>query len=259
MDISELKRKKKEAGMTNARISELTGIPVSTVNKIFSGATKNPRYATLLAIEEALAVKHKLPFTYDSLREEPMMVRESGAYQYSARPYRQEDWEALSGQVRAELIRSRLYMMAGPNRLHQKIVQKMSYAIEDHIRRNQGCCEVYPAPFDVCLSAEGDTCVQPDLSVICRPEILTDQGCTGAPDWIIEVASPANSDHDYITKLMLYQRAGVREYWIIDPGKEQVFVYNFEDALKTETYDFTDPAPSGVLSGLTLCLSELLA
>ena len=69
MDISDLKKMKKEAGLTSADIAGLSGIPLSTVNKIFSGATKNPRYATLLAIEQVLVTKEKIPFTYDSQKE----------------------------------------------------------------------------------------------------------------------------------------------------------------------------------------------
>ena len=87
MDISDLKRMKKEAGLTNADIAGLSGIPVSTVNKIFSGATKNPRYATLLAIEQVLATKEKIPFTYDSLKEEAdhYAGRNSAVYVFSQR------------------------------------------------------------------------------------------------------------------------------------------------------------------------------
>ena len=88
MNISELKKMKKEAGLTNTEIAELSGIPVSTVNKIFSGATKNPRYATLLAIEQVITTKEKIPFTYDKLKEEPTIVREAVTpYMYSAREY----------------------------------------------------------------------------------------------------------------------------------------------------------------------------
>ena len=105
MDISDLKKLKKEAGLTNAEIAELSGIPVSTVNKIFSGATKNPRYATLLAIEQVLTTKEKIPFTYDKLKEEPAIVRDASApYMYSAREYDGEDIEKLSEWSRAELI-----------------------------------------------------------------------------------------------------------------------------------------------------------
>ena len=79
MDISDLKKLKKEAGLTNAEIAELSGIPVSTVNKIFSGATKNPRYATLLAIEQVLTTKEKIQFNYDKMKEEPSIVRDASA------------------------------------------------------------------------------------------------------------------------------------------------------------------------------------
>ena len=76
MDIEDLKQMKKQAGLTNQEIADLSGIPVSTVNKIFSGATKNPRYASLLAIEQVLAKKEKIPFYYDDLKEEPAILRE---------------------------------------------------------------------------------------------------------------------------------------------------------------------------------------
>ena len=94
MDILTLKELKKEMGMTNSEIAELSGIPVSTVNKIFSGETKNPRYGTLLAIEEVLATKKKIPFTYNEMTESPMLLKEENvAYQYSARKYDVEDIE----------------------------------------------------------------------------------------------------------------------------------------------------------------------
>ena len=110
MDISDLKKLKKEAGLTNAEIAELSGIPVSTVNKIFSGATKNPRYAAMLAIEQVLTTKEKIPFTYDKLKEEPAIVRDAAApYMYSAREYGGEDIEKLSEWSRAELINGRLF------------------------------------------------------------------------------------------------------------------------------------------------------
>ena len=113
MDISHLKELKKQSGFTNNQISELSGIPLSTVNKIFSGVTANPRYATLLAIEEVLVTKEKVPFTYDKLQEMPMMVRESAVpYQYHSREYSDKDVERLEEGVRAELIKGQLYMLS---------------------------------------------------------------------------------------------------------------------------------------------------
>lgn len=71
--------------------------------------------------------------------------------------------------------------------------------------------------------------VEPDISVICDPEKLTDKGCTGAPDWIIEIISPGNPEHDYIRKLNLYADAGVREYWIVDPRDRKILVYDLQN------------------------------
>lgn len=253
MDIFDLRKKKKEAGMTCQEIADLSGIPVSTVNKIFSGATKNPRYATLLAIEEVLAVRERIPFAYDELREEPVLLREAAApYRYRARIYEEEDMEKLEEGIRAELIQGYLYMLAAPARIHQYILGELLYQIKGFIKEHQGQCHVYPAPFDVRLFGDDSVVVQPDLSVICRKEILTDRGCSGAPDWVIEIASESNAGYDYVTKLMQYQKAGVREYWIADPKKQTVFVYDFEEPGKTGTYSFGEDIPGGVLNGLTV-------
>ena len=77
------------------------------------------------------------------------------------------------------------------------------------------------------LDKTSNTYVEPDISVICNPDKLNDKGCIGSPDWIIEIASPASKRMDYYTKLFKYRTAGVREYWIVDPSKNQVVVYNF--------------------------------
>ncbi|SKA11011.1 Putative restriction endonuclease, partial [Carboxydocella sporoproducens DSM 16521] len=89
----------------------------------------------------------------------------------------------------------------------------------------------YVAPFDVRLPEEGETeencrnVVQPDISVICDRTKLDDKGCLGAPDWIIEVVSPSHTSHDYVRKLNLYERFGVREYWIVNPDSRHILVY----------------------------------
>lgn len=259
MDISDLKRMKKEAGMTNSEIAGLSGIPLSTVNKIFSGATKDPRYGTLLAIEQVLASREKIPFTYDTLKEEPALVRDrSGLYCYTARAYDGDDIEKLSEGTLAELIDGKLYMLSAPNTKHQQISGRMFYVMMDHIFRHKGICQVYAAPFDVRLFADDKTVVQPDISVICDPDKLTERGCSGAPDWVVEIVSESNASHDYVRKLMKYQKAGMREYWIVDPYQELISVYNFEDPQRTAQYTWEETVPSGVLEGLCVNLKELL-
>ena len=126
-------------------------------------------------------------------------------------------------------------------------------------KKNKGKCEVYTAPFDVKLSES--TVVIPDISVICDSSKLTDKGCSGAPDWIIEIVS-SNAIHDYLVKLNHYQAYGVREYWIVDPKKQSVTVYHFDEDFDMEKYDFTEIIPVWIYKDkatpLEINISELL-
>lgn len=135
---------------------------------------------------------------------------------------------------RAEVIDGSLYMMATPSRIHQKISGELFGQLREYLRGKQ--CEVYAAPFAVRLfeGAEDSpenvyTMVEPDISVICSPEKLDDMGCKGAPDLIIEILSPSARRHDRLTKFNLYQRAGVREYWIVDPSDRSVQSFLLEN------------------------------
>ncbi len=105
-----------------------------------------------------------------------------------------------------------------PNRLHQEICFSLSRKIADFIDSRNGSDKVYPAPFAVFIDT--DSYVDPDISVVCDKTKLSDQGCHGAPDWIIEVTSPATQRMDYFVKLFRYRIAGVREYWIVNPMKQ---------------------------------------
>ena len=139
--------------------------------------------------------------------------------------YTEDDYYALPEDVRAELIDGQIYYQAAPNRRHQKLVSILHAAIFQYIQSKGGSCEVYPAPFAVKLRKDRKNIAEPDISVICDKNKLTDQGCLGAPDWIIEIISPSTSSHDYIRKLILYYDSNVREYWIVDPEQQQIIVY----------------------------------
>ena len=163
--------------------------------------------------------------------------------------YTTEDYWNLPEDIRAELIDGQIYNMAPPSRLHQKLVGELYTILNNYIKSQKGICQVYPAPFAVNLDANDKNWVEPDISVICDPKKLTDRGCSGAPDWIIEIVSPGNPSHDFIYKLNLYAKYGVREYWIVDPRSQTVLVYYFEqkdfgvkvytfqDAIKVNIYD----------------------
>lgn len=159
--------------------------------------------------------------------------------------YTIEDIYNLPAGERAELIDGELYMTAAPGTKHQRLVKKFTYLIEDHIRHNNGDCEVFPAPFAVFLNANNEIYLEPDISVICDKNKLTDDGCKGAPDWIIEIVSLSSRAMDYNKKLLKYGTAGVREYWIIDSMKQLILVYNFEHDT-FEQYSFSDKVKAGI-------------
>jgi Uma2 family endonuclease len=147
-------------------------------------------------------------------------------------------------------------MMAPPNRRHQGITFSLSRKIADYIDSKQGSCKVYPAPFAVFLNADDRNYVEPDISVICDHSKLTDRGCSGAPDWVIEIVSPGSRRMDYFIKLFKYRTAGVREYWIVDPDKERITVYNFESE-DTADYAFTESVQTGIYPDLQIDFGQL--
>ncbi|MCI8560990.1 MAG: Uma2 family endonuclease [Dorea sp.] len=170
--------------------------------------------------------------------------------------YTIEDIYALPEGERAELIDGKIYDMAPPNRRHQRISGKLHQVIANYIDSKSGECEVYSAPFAVFLNANNDIYLEPDISVICDKNKLIDDGCKGAPDWIIEIVSPTSRSMDYNKKLFKYRTAGVREYWIIDPMKQQIIVYNFEHDT-FEEYSLSDKVKAGIYEDFEIDFAEI--
>ncbi len=165
--------------------------------------------------------------------------------------YTIDDIYALPDGKRAELIDGKIYYMTPPSTRHQRLVHFFDREIGNYIQSKNGECEVFPAPFAVFLNEDDTNYVEPDISVICNKEKITDQGCNGAPDWIVEIVSPGNKPMDYFTKLFKYRTAGVREYWIVDPIKERVTVYGFEKETMEE-YSFGEAVPAGIYEGFSI-------
>ena len=157
---------------------------------------------------------------------------------------------------RAELIDGRVYYMAPATRNHQRIVGELFATIREHIRRNNAKGEVDIAPFGVFVDADDKSYVEPDICIICDENKLDDKECNGAPDWIIEVVSPASRRIDYTTKLFKYRSAGVREYWIVDAEKSRVSVYNFIQDDMNE-YSFIEDVPAGIYTDFVIRMSNL--
>ena len=172
--------------------------------------------------------------------------------------YTSKDYWNLPEGERAELIDGKLYMQAAPSRIHQKLIYQLSKLIGNYIDANKGECEVYPAPFAVNLNANDETYVEPDISVICNKNKLSDRGCEGSPDFIVEVVSPSSRKMDYRTKMTLYADAGVREYWIVDPSRERTTVYHFEEDAAPIIFTFGQAISVGIYGDLQINISELL-
>ncbi len=171
----------------------------------------------------------------------------------------EEDYYRLPEHIRAELIDGQFYYISAPSRVHQEILSFLHVEIANYIRSKGGSCKVYPAPFAVRLFDDNTTVVEPDISVICDPGRLTHRGCSGAPDWIIEITSPSNSSHDYIRKLNLYNDAGVREYWVVNPERQSVYVYHLKETpFETAAYTFRDRVKSGVLDHLWIDFQHMM-
>lgn len=170
--------------------------------------------------------------------------------------YTIDDIYALPEGERAELIDGNIYYMAPPSRKHQRYIGILYRKIADYIEVNNGSCEVDLAPFAVFLNENDKTYVEPDISVICDKNKLNDKGCSGAPDWIIEIVSPSSKHMDYLVKLFKYRAAGVKEYWIVDPDKNRVTVYFFKDDF-VEEYTLTDTVKVNIYDDLEIDFSEI--
>ena len=143
------------------------------------------------------------------------------------------EYLAWPDERRYELIDGLAYATSpAPSRQHQQLVGELFSQIHARLRGHR--CQVYVAPFDVRLprgneaDAAIDTVVQPDIAVFCDRSRLDDRGARGAPDWVIEVLSPATASHDQLLKCDLYERHGVTEYWLVHPVDGLVTVYRLQ-------------------------------
>lgn len=179
--------------------------------------------------------------------------------------YTYADYLTWRIQERVELIKGYIRKMApAPNRRHQLLVGELFFQLRKHLGGGSPG-QVFPAPFDVRLpkfsgSGPVDTVVQPDITVVCDPAKLDQQGCNGAPDLVVEVLSPGNSRHEMKEKYELYKSSGVAEYWVVDPEHEALTAYrrNATGQYKTgRPLVPTDLLTSEVLPGFALDLAEV--
>ncbi|MGR8933866.1 MAG: Uma2 family endonuclease [Gammaproteobacteria bacterium] len=153
------------------------------------------------------------------------------------RTYSYADYLTWQFSDRVELIKGKISLMSpAPNVKHQDVSINLSSLLHGYFKHKK--CRVYAAPFDVRLydrkksilaSQDIHTVVQPDLCVICNLELLDEQGCNGAPDWIVEIVSKGSRQKDIKIKYQLYQESGVTEYWLVYPYEQTVHQFVLDE------------------------------
>jgi Uma2 family endonuclease len=185
-------------------------------------------------------------------------VRRDSRYTYA-------DYRSWPDEERWELIHGVAFNMTpSPSIRHQRVSRELLVQFASHLKGKK--CEVFDAPFDVRLPAPGEsdettsTVVQPDLVVVCDPSKLDDRGCKGAPDLVIEILSPDSVIRDMKEKFLLYERAGVLEYWVVYPAEKMVMVFRQgTDGTygRPSYYTSEDRVPAGVLPELEIELATV--
>lgn len=249
MTVEEMKQKKFEKGYSYVQISRMSGVPLGTVQKIFSGETEHPRYATLCALEKVLQDYGTQTPPDSSVLNDSAAFSYGDSYEKKQGEYTVRDYFALPEERRAELIDGVLYDMAAPTFDHQSIAGEIHRQIANYILDHNGGCRVAAAPVDVQLDCDDRTMVQPDVLILCDQDKILRGRVYGAPDFVLEVISPATKRKDYFKKLMKYENAGVREYWIMDPFKKQLIVFFFEGDIYAQIHDLSEPVAVNIYEG----------
>ena len=288
MTLDEMIFYKKISGLSCIDIAERSGVPLSTVQKVFSKVTSTPRNKTLLALGNAfeefqserlylcdpayeaklkgipyepqkIETDHSVKYTTEDENDISTVnegiydgVTSGGSNALDLSSYGNktiDDYLALPNDVRVELIDGVFYDMASPNYLHQQISLQIVKALDDYIYKNKGKCSASIAPTDVQLDKDNKTMVQPDVLVTCDRDKITYARVVGAPDLVVEVLSESNWFHDVYRKRIKYERAGVREYWIVMPKQRSVMVYFFEKSSDHIEYSFNDTIPVNIWDG----------
>lgn len=181
--------------------------------------------------------------------------------------YTYADYMTWLDDKRRELIDGFVHLMSGPLRKHAQVSIALSSRFFSFVDRKKGKCRVFYAPFDVRLPLNGSKdddkifdVVQPDICVICDLSKLDERGCIGAPDLIVEVLSPSTAKYDWNYKFNLYEKAGVKEYWIVDPKAKTVhsFILQLDNKYDSGTYyECNQKVPVFIFEGLEIDLNEL--
>lgn len=265
LTIDQMRQEKRRTGYSYQQIAEKSGVPLGTVQKVFSGATKSPRHDTLAALEKVFVQSENTGAGntyYHMEKSRPVYVKESSAAYAQDQSetsadkkyprqgsYTLKDYLALPEDQRVELIDGVFYEMLAPYPVHQDICFMLGYYFQNFIEANHGSCRVLPSPVDVQLDRDDKTVLEPDLCICCDMEKIKGPRIYGAPDMLIEILSGSTKKKDLTLKNWKYSNAGVKEYWAVDPAKLKVIVYDYQHDNEVTVYGFHDKVPVGIYDG----------
>ena len=181
---------------------------------------------------------------------------------YEPENYSYKDLLDIKDKERYELIDGELYLLASPRVIHQEVVGEVYTQLKEFFKYKT--CKPFIAPLDVRLSGKKNdneeyNVVQPDAFVVCNENKIDSKGILGVPDFIIEVTSPSSEPYDHVTKLNLYKKYKVKEYWIISLKSKIINCYllNDKNEYEVRSYNLTDEISSRLFEGLTINLKEV--
>lgn len=160
---------------------------------------------------------------------------------------------------RHEIIDGEEFMTPAPSSDHQNVVGALNEILRGHARR-KGLGRVFASPIDVVLSPHD--VVQPDVVFVSTERLSAvdpQGGIHAAPDLVVEVLSPSTTSVDRGAKQSLYERSGVKEYWIVDGAAQLVEIHEFGSRRRTRSHKAGQTFESAVLPGLTIAVAELFA
>lgn len=162
-----------------------------------------------------------------------------------------------------EYIAGEIFCQASPSTMHQRVSVNFTVEFRNYFKNRN--CELFHAPFDVQLSNEKEyhyNKVIPDITVICDKSGLNDKNYVGVPTLIVEILSPSNQSQDLVTKMNLYQKFGVKEYWIVNPKLYSIQIYSLnEDGLYEQVgvYKNNELAFSSIFEDLSVSLKDIFS
>jgi len=198
--------------------------------------------------------------SYTYLTDSDLLKENADAYDYKMKAISYQEFIERydNAEERMEYIDGVVYALGSPSVKHQKVVMELSYRLYHFLKGRK--CQPFVAPLDVHFeNTDLKSCVQPDLLVICDEENVRDGKYYGVPTMVIEILSLSSKSKDTIIKLNLYWREGVKEYLLVDPMKQILYYWSFEnkEIVDQKTLTDDDVFSSNALEGFSVCVKDI--